>query len=74
MSQWINVKDRLPLYKECILVLYDNKNKYPFIVDAIYRGQYTNDLHTFRIPLLNEDIECKIGEFITHWMKLPKTP
>jgi len=66
---WISVKDQLPLYKECILVLYNE-----YTVEAIYRGEYEENLHVFRIELIMEDIKCKIGERITHWMRLPEIP
>lgn len=70
MIEWISIKDKLPLYKECILVLLDSG----CMVDAVYRGEYEKNLHVFRIELTREDIECKIGESITHWMPLPKHP
>jgi len=67
---WISVKDKLPLYKQCILVFTENEH----IVDAIYRGEYENGLHCFRIELITEDVLCEIGEAITHWMPLPEAP
>jgi hypothetical protein len=70
MNEWINVKDKLPLYKQCILILLDNG----CIADSVYRGEYEKGLYVFRIELLREDIECKIGKEITHWMPLPEFP
>jgi hypothetical protein len=74
MSGWISVKNELPVYNECILILFDNKDEHPYIVNAIYRGEYDKDLQIFRVPLLNQDIECEIGKGITHWMPLPEPP
>lgn len=73
MNEWISVKDRLPLYKECILVLLDDT----YIADAVYRGEYEKKVHIFRIELTREDIELSIKDKygrITHWMPLPDSP
>lgn len=69
-DHWVNIKKRLPLYKQCILVLFDNG----CILDAVYRGEYEKDLHVFRIEFLRKDIKCEIGECITHWMPMPELP
>jgi hypothetical protein len=68
--QWISVKDRLPLYKQCILILLNGT----YVTEAIYRGEYEEGLDVFRIELIMEDIECKLGKYITHWMPLPDAP
>jgi len=63
---WISVKDRLPLYKQVILVYLDNK----IITEAVYRGEYCKGEHMFRIQLTYDDTH----ERITHWMPLPEPP
>lgn len=68
MYCWTDIKNKLPLYKQVILVFLDEEN----IVEAVYRGKYETDMHCFRIELTREDILCQIGERITHWMDLPK--
>lgn len=69
-KKWISVKDKLPLYKQCILVLMDNG----CVADAVYRGEYEKELHVFRMELTREDVKCKRGEHITHWMPIPELP
>jgi hypothetical protein len=66
MNCWSNVKKKLPLYKECILVYLDDKT----ITEAVYRGEYEKDVHVFRLELTHEDT----SENVTHWMPLPKPP
>jgi len=65
-SPWISVKDRLPLYKEVVLVYLDTKT----ITEAVYRGEYDKGDHIFRLELTREDT----GERVTHWMPLPIPP
>lgn len=64
--KWISVKDKLPLYKQCILVYLNNGT----ITEAVYRGEYEKDSHVFRLELTREDTD----ERITHWMLLPEPP
>lgn len=66
IPRWINVKDNLPLYKQVVLVFLDNNQ----IAEAVYRGEYEDGLHIFRIELTREET----GERVTHWMKLPDAP
>ena len=66
MSEWISVKNKLPLYKQVVLVFLDTEE----IAQAVYRGEYEKDIHIFRIELTREDTEDKV----THWMPLPETP
>lgn len=66
MNEWISVKKRLPLYKQCILVYLDIK----IITEAVYRGEYDKDIHTFTIELTREDPVNRV----THWMPLPEPP
>ena len=64
--EWISFKDKLPLYKECVLVYLDTKS----ITEAVYRGEYEKGIHIFRIELTREDT----AERVTHWMPLPSPP
>ena len=66
MSEWISVKDRLPLYKQCILAYLDTE----IITEAVYRGEYEKGVRIFRIELTREDT----SERVTHWMPLPEPP
>lgn len=66
MNEWINIKDKFPLYKEFVLVYLDND----IITEAVYRGEYEKDLHIFRIVLTGENTSTKV----THWMPLPNPP
>ena len=66
MSEWISVKDRLPLYKQCVLGYLDNG----IITEVVYRGEYDNNEHIFRIELTRENT----AERVTHWMPLPEPP
>ena len=66
MSDWISVKDKLPLYKQVVLVFLDNK----ITTEAVYRGEYEKDIHVFRIELTREDTYEKV----THWMPLLPPP
>lgn len=66
MSEWISVKDRFPLYKQCVLVYLDTK----VITEAVYRGEYDKGEHIFRIELTHEDT----AERVTHWQPLPAAP
>jgi hypothetical protein len=65
-GEWVSVKDRLPLYKQVVLVFLDTEQ----IAEAVYRGEYEKDIHIFRIELTREDT----GERVTHWMPLPNNP
>lgn len=62
--RWVSIKDKLPLYKEVVLVFLDSKQ----IAEAVYRGEYEDGVHIFRIELTREDT----GERVTHWM--PRLP
>ncbi len=64
--QWISIKDKFPLYKQCVLVYLDNK----ITTEAVYRGEYNKDVHIFRIELTREDT----AERVTHWQPLPNPP
>lgn len=66
MSEWISVKDRLPLYKQVVLAFLDSEQ----ITEVVYRGEYEKDIHIFRIELTREDT----SERVTHWMPLPEAP
>lgn len=63
---WIKCSDRLPLYKQCILVYLDTRT----ITEAVYRGEYEKDIHVFRLELTREDTE----ERVIYWMPLPGPP
>lgn len=65
-NKWVSVKDKLPLYKQVVLVFLDTKQ----ITEAVYRGEYDKDEHIFRIELTREDT----GEIVTHWMPLLNPP
>jgi hypothetical protein len=65
-NEWISVKDKLPLYKQCILVYLDTR----VTTEAVYRGEYEKGDHIFRLELNHEDT----GERVTHWMPLPEPP
>lgn len=65
-SPWISVIDKLPLYKQCVLVYLDNE----IITEAVYRGEYDKGGHVFRIQLIHVDTT----ERVTHWMPLPEPP
>ncbi len=65
-ARWISVKERLPLYKEVVLVFLDTQQ----ITEAVYRGEYDKNEHIFRIELTGEDT----GERVTHWIPLPEKP
>jgi hypothetical protein len=64
---WTKVKDKLPLYKQCILVVLDNK----IIAEAVYRGEYEKNEHVFRLELLRDDVT---QERVSHWMPLLPLP
>lgn len=66
MSEWVSVKDRMPLYKQVVLVFLDTEQ----IAEAVYRGEYEKNCHIFRIELTREDT----WERVTHWMDLPDAP
>ncbi len=66
MNEWISIKERMPLYKQVVLVFLDSRQ----IAEAIYRGEYEENHHIFRIDLTGEDI----AESVTHWMNLPEPP
>lgn len=66
MSKWISVKNKLPLYKQCILAYLDDKT----ITEAVYRGEYEEGIHIFRIQLTHEDN----SERVIYWMPLPDAP
>lgn len=65
-KDWVSIKDRMPLYKECILVYLDNGT----ITEAVYRGEYEKNIHIFRLELTHEETD----EGISHWMPLPESP
>lgn len=67
---WIKCSERLPSYKQCVLVYLDTGLDIGIITEAVYRGEYEKDVHIFRIELTREDIENKI----MHWMPLPELP
>ena len=64
--KWINVHHKLPLYKQVVLVYLRNN----YITEAVYRGEYEDGEHIFRIELTREDTSKKV----THWMDLPPPP
>lgn len=66
----------MPAYKQCILVYLANEgvNQEGIITEAVYRGEYEKGIYVFRIELTREDIDCKLGENVTHWMPLPEPP
>lgn len=64
--RWVSVKDKLPLYKQVVLVFLDSEE----IAEAVYRGEYENGENIFRIELTREDT----AERVTHWMDLPEAP
>lgn len=64
---WISLKDKLPLYKQCILVVLDNE----IIAEAVYRGEYEKNEHVFRLELLRDDVT---QERVSHWMPLLPLP
>lgn len=66
MTKWISVKERLPLYKQCILAYLNSGT----ITEAVYRGEYDKNIHIFRIELTREDT----AERVTHWAELPEPP
>lgn len=64
--KWESVKDKLPLYKQVVLGYLDTG----IMTEVVYRGEYEDGEHIFRIELTREDTATSV----THWMPLPEPP
>jgi hypothetical protein len=67
MSEWISVKDRLPVDGEYVLVYAKNGTRRYKIDSAIYCEEKKYHWRFFDIPNY-------FGKYITHWMPLPEPP
>ena len=66
MSEWIKSSEHLPLYKEVVLGYLDNG----IMTEVVYRGEYNNNRHIFRIELTGEDTATRV----LFWQPLPSPP
>ena len=69
MSEWINVKDRLPNELGYYLVAC-NKFKYGLANAREYAVMHCNPLEI----MVHRGFSCDAGTAVTHWMPLPEPP
>lgn len=71
MSEWISVKERLPIVPDVELEDYVKDKGYPFLVvveDGYVEGGYV-EIQTFWAKA-----QCFEDDCVTHWMPLPEPP
>jgi hypothetical protein len=62
---WIDVKDKLPLYMECIIFMTVDED----IIYGIYNGY---DINNDKYSYSSFDRENSYSDEVTHWIPLPK--
>lgn len=68
MSEWISIKKKLPLYKECIL--FYSTDKLHGVTFGCYRGKGDDGIDWFTDYC---GFTC-VQDSVTHWMPLPLPP